>query len=115
VDGSKARVLVAFENSYLVYREAIASAIRRCFSPQVDVVVGEAERLEAELRRFEPHLVICCLPNPSPQDGTLSWVELSVDPDRPSTVCLDGYRREAHNPSLEELLCVVEEANKLIK
>ena len=45
----KTRVLVAFEMPYLVYGEAIASAIRVRCSPRVDVAVGKAETLRAEL------------------------------------------------------------------
>lgn len=115
VDENKTRVLVAFERPYSVYGEAIASALRSRLSPRFHVALGEAEVLGAEQRRFEPHSVVCSRPNPSPQYGTLSWVKLSVDPNRPSTICLDGCHREAHNPSLEELLCVVEETDKLVR
>jgi hypothetical protein len=41
-------------------------------------------------------------------------VKLSVDPNQPSLLCMDGQRRESLNPSLEELLHVVEDTESLL-
>ena len=65
------------------------------------------------VHRWDPHLLICSPPiPPNPINTRESWVELSLDPERPSRVCLSEQRWETLNPSLEELLSVVDEAEK---
>jgi hypothetical protein len=41
-------------------------------------------------------------------------VELSVDPNRASLICIDGRRWESFNPSLQELLDVVDETELVL-
>ena len=50
------RVLLAFEEEYRVYMEALAGAIR-AFRSEVEVVVVDSEELEAEVERLDPQLV----------------------------------------------------------
>jgi hypothetical protein len=109
------RILVAFEDDYRAYASALATAISAA-RPRLDVATVGLEALQMEVARLDPHLVICSLPNPtSPeQEGRLSWVELSVDPHQPSRFCLNGRRWESLNPSLEELIGVVEETEQLL-
>ncbi len=65
------RVLLSFEKDYRVYMEAVAEAIRT-FHPNVEVVVADSEGLEAEVKRFDPHLVITCPPSPITR-STIGW------------------------------------------
>ena len=112
--GSATRILVAFENNYRAYADALASTTKAA-RPHLDVVTIELETLQTEVARLSPHLVVCSSPNPATsQDSKLAWVELSVDPHRPSKFCVSGRRWESLNPSLEELLGVVEETEQLL-
>src|SRR5215204_3837671 len=107
------RVLVAFEDEYRVYGAAITGAVRRARSTY-EVENVESGVLETEVRRFDPHLIISSLPAPTNSSEWFSWVRLSPDPNRPSEICVEGNRRESWNPSLGELLCVLEETEGLL-
>ena len=114
----RVRVLVAFEDTYRAYGDAIVRAIRNTY-PRLEVVaLADVRELEAEVALFDPHLVISSRSShPAPlasRRGTLSRVKLSVDPNQPSLVCVDGQVRESLNPSLEELLDVVEDTESML-
>ena len=117
--GIRVRVLVAFEETYRAYGDAIVRAIRNTY-PRLEVVVAVADlrELEAQVALFDPHLVISSRSShPAPlasRRGTLSRVKLSVDPNQPSLLCINGQRRESLNPSLEELLDVVEDTESML-
>ncbi len=107
------RVLVAFDEAYRAYGEFLATAIRRA-RPDVEAEVVLREALEEEVHHSDPHLVICSPPVPdNPVSSRAAWVELSVDPQQPSRMRLGERRLEKLNPSLEEVLWVVDEARKL--
>ncbi len=111
---AKTRVLIAFEDEYRTYREFIANAI--CTRhPRVKVSVGELGSLGGEIARFDPHLVICTQPNTVDPNGRLAWVELSLDPDQITRICLNGEYSESANPTLEELLQDVDETERLLR
>src|SRR4051794_6965077 len=100
---SRMRVLLAFEDDYRLYGDAIARAIREV-RPWVEVAVAKVTELEAELARFDPHLGIgSALPSPVDREDILSWVYLAPDPLESSEFRVGGERREEWlNPSLEE-------------
>ena len=111
------RILVAFEDDYQAYTDALSNAIRAA-RPHLKVTTATLEALQREVARLDPHLVISNLPNPATeQEGKLllfpAWVELSLDPHLPSKFRVDSRRWESLNPSLEELLNLVEEAEQL--
>ena len=110
------RVLAAFEETHRAYADAIVSVLRSTY-PYLEVLtVAGLRELRAQLARFDPHLLISishAVPLNSRQ-GRLSWVELSVDPNRPSRICIDGQRWESLNPSLAELLEVVEQTESIL-
>ena len=112
---NKTRILVAFEDGYRSYADALAKAIGAA-RPHLDVATLGLEALQTEMARLDPHVIIRSSPNPATeqQEGKLAWVELSVDPHRPSKFCVSGRRWESLNPSLEELLDVVEETEQLL-
>src|SRR5215210_1393519 len=106
------RVLVAFDETYGVYGQTIAEAIGRSRSG-VEAQAIDWEALEEVVHRWDPHLVICSPPIPdNPISTREAWVELALDTERPSKVRLGEERWETLNPSLEELLWVVEEVEK---
>jgi hypothetical protein len=108
------RILLAFEEEYRVYINAIADAIRT-FRSYVQVAVTDTGRLEAEVERFDPQLVICNAPIPSnPVDPQLiASIELSPEPDQPSRFRVGERHWESTNPTLGETLSVIDETNWL--
>ena len=108
-------MLVAFDEAYHVYAEFIADAIQRS-RPALKAQAIERVALEEVVHRWDPHLLICSPPVPlNPSSTREAWVELSLDPERLSRVRLGEQRWEPLNPSLEELLWVVDEAEKLVE
>ena len=67
----KTRVLVAFEDDYRSYREAIASAIRSA-RPHLELAVGDLGILRTEVAYFDPHLVITSQPSSTNHNGRRS-------------------------------------------
>ena len=67
------------------------------------------------MRAPPPHLQPARTPQPDQYSTRVAWVELSLDPERPSRVRLGEQRWETLNPSLEELLSVVDEAEKPVE
>jgi hypothetical protein len=110
------RILLAFDEEHRLYIEAIADAIRT-FRSYVEVAVTNTGELEAEVERFDPQIVICSSPIPTnPVDPQLiSSIELSPEPDQPSKFRIGERRWESTNPSLGEILSVVDETNWLYK
>lgn len=106
-----ARILIAFEDEYRVYREAIAGAIR-VLRPHAQGETAGLEALAEEVERLDPHLVICSRPNTVDPGGRPAWVELPTDPTRPARVCVGGRYSARTNPTLEVLLGVVDEVEE---
>jgi hypothetical protein len=107
------RVLLSFEKEYRVYGQAMAAAIRQ-FRPDVEVAVVNGEYLEEEAERFDPQLVICSPPVPENlDDERLARIELSPEPDRPSRFRVGERHWEITNPTLGQILPVIEEAKRL--
>ena len=109
------RVLLSFEKEYRVYGQAIAAAIRQ-FRPDVGVAVVNAEDLEEEAERFDPQLVICSPPVPENLvNERLARIELSPEPDRPSRFRVGERHWEITNPTLGQILPVIEETKRLLR
>jgi hypothetical protein len=108
------RVLLSFEKEYRVYGQAIAAAIRQ-FRPDVEVAVVNGEDLEEEeAERFDPQLVITSPPVPENLvDERLAYIELSPEPDRPSRFRVGERHWEITNPTLGQILPVIEETKRL--
>ena len=112
---NETRILVAFEDDYRSYADALATAIRVA-RPHLNVATVGLEAPQTEVTHLDPHLLICSSLDPFlEQEGKLlAWVELSVDPHQFSRFCASGRRWESLNPSLEELLSVVDETEQLL-
>jgi hypothetical protein len=102
------RILVAFEESYRIYRETIAAALR-VLRPETEVKSTILEELEGELERFDPQVVICSGHKEIEPGIRLAWIELSMDPTMPNKISVGGRHYERTNPTMEELLKVIEE------
>ena len=106
------RILVSFEPGYLAYQGAIAASIR-ILRPHAEVQTTTLDALGEEVERFDPELVICARPNTVDPGGRVAWVELSLESTRPSKICVGGRHSEPTNPTLEMLLEVIDEVEKL--
>ncbi len=107
------RILVALEDDYRAYREVIAAGIR-VSRPGAEVTASALDALEEELRRFDPHLVICSLPAVAGPGDRIGWVELPMHPTRPGVICIRG-RYSMRNPlTMKVLLQVLDEVEQLI-
>jgi hypothetical protein len=107
------KVLLSFEEKYRVYGQAMAAAIRQ-FRPDVEVTVVDGEDLEEAAERFDPQLVICSPPVPeNPVDERLARIELSPEPDQPSRFRVGDRHWETTNPTLGEILPIIDETKRL--
>jgi hypothetical protein len=78
--------------------------------PDFEVRMVKPRMLHAELRRFGPQVVVHAGPPTPIPDLLPCWVELSLEPTRPTVVRAGSIRREALNPSPSDLLAMIEEA-----
>src|SRR5918997_5775085 len=108
------RVLIIYEDSHRSYGQAMLSAVRAS-RPGLEVALAHLRELEAELERFDPHLVVSSRPNTFEVRGRAAWVLLSDDPEEPSEVCIDGHHRRLENPGLEEILKIIDETAELVR
>jgi hypothetical protein len=105
------RVLVSMELRF--YREVIGAAIQH-LKPHLEMMVVEPEDLEAEVATLTPEVVIGDVPEPATGGARLAWVEFRPYEQPAARIRLGARRWELHEMSLEELLSVVEEAERSI-
>ena len=108
------RILLAFEEEYRVYIDAIAKAIH-AFRSHHEVALTNTQELEAKVERFDPQLVICSSPIPSNpvEPQLIASMELSPEPDQASRFRVGERHWESTNPTLGQTLSVVDETNLL--
>lgn len=97
--------MVAFEDEYRAYQEALTEALRM-MRPRAEVSMARPDDLPNSLARFQPDLVICSRPDTG---SGAAWIELSMEPGVLSRVRVGEHRSEIVNPSLDYILSVVEE------
>jgi hypothetical protein len=102
------RILVCFEDDFRAYRDMIATGIR-ILRPHAEVETADPDALEEETTRFEPEMVICARPSAADCNDGPAWIELSLDPLRPSNIRVGNRRWESANPALEELLGIIDD------
>jgi hypothetical protein len=117
------RVLVAFEDLRRVYREAIARAVGG-MRPALEVRSASLAEIGPELRRFDPHVVVCSRTGDGYPGGRGAWVQVPTvdgaddeadDGGRPARICLEGERWDTDGPTLGEILEVVDETRRLLR
>ena len=99
---------MAFDDDYRAYRETIAAVVR-VLRPGTEVESTPLETLEKELERFDPQVVICSGDEDVETSDRLTWIELSLDPTQPTKVRVGGRYLARTNPTVEELLEVIDE------
>ena len=109
------RVLVAYEEAYRSYRDAIVRAIRDN-RPRFTVLGTTPQEFEASLEGFEPHAVVSSRPSAEYPGGRRgAWVELPAEPSRGGEVCVGGEREGAVNPGLGRVLGALDEAEERLR
>ncbi len=109
------RVLVAYEDTYRSYRDAIVQAIRD-HRPHFTVLGTTPQEFEASLERFEPHAVVSSHPSAEyPSGGRGAWVELPTEPSQSGDICVGGDHDGTVNPNLEEVLSALDEAEERLR
>jgi hypothetical protein len=112
-DGAgRLRVLVA--NAPLSYRQAMAAAIEM-LRPDVEVLLGDPEALDAEVRRLSPDVVVCSHVTPLVEDRILAWVDLYPEGERQATISIDGLRVETEGIELEDILSIIDQRVRLAR
>ena len=102
---------MAIEDGYRAYRGVLAVGIE-ALRPSVKVATVPLSALDEEIGRLDPQVVVCSRPGAAGLGDGRAWVELSLDPTRPSKVRIGGSCSELKNPMLESLLEVVDEVER---
>ena len=108
------RILVALKKR--MYREVVALSFHN-HRPNAEVLLCPPEVLDRETGRFEPHLVVLDDNDgstPNMLSGVLYRVEILLGASMDARISVDGQAREVKNICIEDLLAVVDEAEKMI-
>jgi hypothetical protein len=108
------RILVAVNPR--MYREVLALSLHQ-HRPDAEVLLCPPEVLDRELGRFEPHLVVLDDNDGAAPDGlsgVLYRVEILLGASMDARIGVDGRAREVKDICTEDLLAVVDEAEKMI-
>ena len=108
------RILVAVNPR--IYCEVLALSLHQ-HRPNAEVLLCPPEVLDRETGRFEPHLVVLDDNDGTAQDGlsgVLSRVEILLGASMDARISVDGQAREVKDICIEDLLTVVDEAEKMI-
>ena len=109
------RVLVAYEEAYRSYRQAIVRVISDN-RPHFEVLGADPRGLAAELEWFGPHAVVSGRPSAEHAGGRRgAWVELPADPDAAGEICVGGEHEAKANPALSEVLGALDEAEERLR
>jgi len=99
-----------------MYREALALAIYQDL-PEAEVMIGSLGKLDGQAENFEPHLLIrndTDGADMSLQTGALCWIEVLYSNGLNARISLDGEVSEIEDISIEDLLGLVKQAEKLV-
>jgi hypothetical protein len=108
------RILVAVEPR--MYREVIALSLHQ-HRPDAEVLICTPESLDQEIGRFGPHLVVLDDNDGATPDGlseVLYRVEILLGASMDARISVDGQARKVKDICMEDLLAVVNEAEKMI-
>ena len=113
--GVSMRVLVAYEEAYRSYRDALVRAIKD-HRPHFVVLEATLRELKLALERLEPHAVVCSRPSTEyPRGAKGAWVELPIEPTRSGDICIGGDHEGAVNLELEQVLSALDETEERLR
>ena len=108
------RILIAVEPR--MYREVIGLSLHQHRS-DAEVLTCPPEALDQEIGRFRPHLVVLDDNDGGAPDGlteVLYRVEILLGASMDARISVVGRAREVKDICMEDLLAVVDEAEKII-
>ena len=108
------RIVVALKKR--MYREVIALSLHN-HRPNAEVLLCPSGALDHEIGHFRPHLVVLDDNDGAAPDGlsgVLYRVEILLGASMNARISVDGQAREVKDICTEDLLAVVDEAEKLI-
>lgn len=108
------RILVATKPR--LYREVLALSLQHQ-RPDAEVLLCPPKVLDREIGRFGPHLVALDDNDgvaPDGLSGVLYRVEILLGANMDARISVDGQAREVKDIRTEDLLAVVDEAEKMI-
>ncbi len=109
------RILVAYEEAYRSYQDAIVLAIRD-HRPHFTVLGTTPRQLGEALQSFEPDAVVSSRPSAEyPSGGKGAWVELPTEPSQGGDVCVGGDHEGVANLGLGEVLSALDEAEERLQ
>ena len=103
------RVLISI--TPVLYREAIANALRR-HRRHLDVRIAAPADLDKEVDRFEPHLVFCNQATTKVRESVPSWVEVAYEDSIDAAACVRGQHSKIEDISTSNLLSIVDIAQE---
>jgi hypothetical protein len=109
---ARIKILVAFEDEFRAYRQTLAATLG-ILRPNAEVVTAEAHEIRRVVERSGPDIVICSLPKDGDAHCVRAWIELSLDPTRPTKIRVDGEYSEMINPTLDALLVIIDEVEEV--
>lgn len=102
------KILVAMDDDYRSYQEVIAATLRILY-PHEEIVTTQLETLARKVALHSPQMVISSSPKIATTHNVAAWVELSLNPCQPTKVIVGQHQSQLFNPTLENLLTVVQE------
>jgi hypothetical protein len=108
------RILVSIKPR--VYREVLALSLHQ-HRPDAEVLICPSRALDGEIGRFRPHLVVLNDNHGAAPDGLVGGeyrVEILLGASMDARISVDGRAREVKDVCTEDLLAVVDEAEKMI-
>ena len=108
------RILVAIDPR--MYREVLALSLHQ-HRPDAEVLLCRSETLEGEIGRSRPHLVVFDDNDGASPDGLSEIqhrIEILLGASMDARISVDGRVREVKDICTEDLLAVVDEAEKMV-
>jgi hypothetical protein len=99
-----------------MYREALALSVQK-HRPELEVRIAPPEAVGAEVRSFDPHLLVR-----NDNDGldhlgmedVLCWIEIIYSDHMDANISVAGQVSKVRDSSMDDLLAVVDEATELV-
>jgi hypothetical protein len=106
------RILLA--NELRSYRETLAAAFR-ILKPNTEVFAVDPDKLDSEVERLSPQLVICSRATPTVKTQSLAWVELYPEHGSVSVVSVGGECSTFAWIELADLLRIIDRTESLAR
>ncbi|HEX2728779.1 MAG TPA: hypothetical protein VHM16_03430 [Rubrobacteraceae bacterium] len=107
----KPRILIA--NDLLSYREAIATALQ-ALRPSVEVLMAEPGKLDLEVQRASPGMVVCDRVTTMVRKEVPVWVELYPEGEQLAVISIRRQRSTATGIELNDLVSIIDQTANLM-